>query len=426
MNAPVSLAEFESGVRDWFISTGLPLRTPKETPASWGEGDDGVAVFDTVSGEELRAQIDMVRRYRAAMHKAGYTMLTWLREKGGRELPSAYQQAFDRVAGEYDIPDAGEVAFVTYGLIAPTIAEYGTPEQRQRFVGHLLTMTEVACQLFSEPEAGSDLAAVATSAARVDEGWLLNGQKVWTSGAQVADWGLALTRSDPRASKHAGITAFLVPMRSPGVTVRPIRQMTGGASFSEVFLTDVRIGDECRLGGVGDGWHVALTALSFERDHATAWSPSIGGNFERVRGLAERSGRLDDPLVRHQLADLFVHTQIEHLTNQRVAAARASGRPPGPEASLGKLIWTENMRRIGRVVSELLGDHLVADTGEWGTFAWTQHLLGAPGYRIAGGTDEIQRNIIAERVLGLPRDPRPQSRPAKQSPGVTSSVTDVA
>jgi alkylation response protein AidB-like acyl-CoA dehydrogenase len=415
MDAPESLAEFESGVRDWFSSAGLPPRAPRQTPSAWGEGDDSVAVFDTLSDAELRAKIDTVHKYRAALHEAGYTMLTWTREKGGRELPTTYQQAFDRVASEYDIPDAGEVGLVTCGLVAPTIAEYGTPEQRARFVGHLLTLTEVVCQLFSEPEAGSDLAAVTTSAVRADEGWLLNGQKVWTSGARVADWGLALTRSDPRAPKHAGLTAFLVPMRSSGVTVRPIRQMTGGASFSEVFLTDVLVGDEYRLGGTGDGWHVALTVLSFERDHAIAWSPSIGGDFERVRGLAERSGRLEDPLVRQLLADLFVHTRIEHLTNQRVAAARAAGRPPGPEASLGKLIWTENMRRIARAAGELLGDHLVADTGEWGTFAWTQHLLGAPGYRVAGGTDEIQRNIIAERVLGLPRDPRPESRPTKQA-----------
>jgi alkylation response protein AidB-like acyl-CoA dehydrogenase len=266
---------------------------------------------------------------------------------------------------------------------------------------------EYGCQLFSEPSAGSDLASLATRAERDGGEWVLDGQKVWTSGARFAQWGLAITRTDPGVPKHKGLTAFMVPLGAPGVEVRPIRQMSGGANFNEVFLTGVRLSDDLRLGAVGDGWRVALTCLGFERDHSGGGGGgSVGGSYHRVLAAAAHFDLLGDSTTRQTLADLYIHHRVAQFTNRRAAARLKAGQTPGPEGSLGKLMWTANMSRVSTAISHILGPRLVADTGEWGTYAWGEHVLGAPGYRIAGGSDEIQRNIIGERVLGLPAEPR--------------------
>ncbi|MEI8241080.1 MAG: acyl-CoA dehydrogenase family protein, partial [Actinomycetota bacterium] len=263
------------------------------------------------------------------------------------------------------------------------------------------------CQLFSEPSAGSDLASLTTRATADGDEWVLDGQKVWTSGARFAQWGLAITRTDTSVPKHRGLTAFLVPFDADGVEVRPIRQMSGGANFNEVFLTGVRLPDSLRLGAVGEGWRVALTCLGFERDHSGGGGGGmVGGGYHQVRAAAEHFGLTNDPVARQVLADLFVHARVAQLTNRRAAAKLKAGQTPGPEGSLGKLMWTANMTRVSDAIAHILGPRLVADTGEWGTYAWAKHVLGAPGYRIAGGSDEIQRNIIGERVLGLPAEPR--------------------
>jgi alkylation response protein AidB-like acyl-CoA dehydrogenase len=196
-------------------------------------------------------------------------------------------------------------------------------------------------------------------------------------------------------------------MDLPGVEVRPIKQMSGGTSFNEVFLTDVRIDDSLRLGEVGDGWKVALTVLGFERDHSDQSGGSrVGGSWRQLIATAQAMGVTGDPVVRQQLMRAYTHFRIEGFVNRRAADLRRSGAAPGPEGSLGKLLWTEGMTYVSDVVSSILGASLVADTGEWGTYAWGEHVLGAPGYRIAGGSDEVQRNIIGERVLGLPPEPR--------------------
>jgi alkylation response protein AidB-like acyl-CoA dehydrogenase len=233
---------------------------------------------------------------------------------------------------------------------------------------------------------------------------VISGQKVWSSGAQFAGWGELISRTDPGVPKHAGMTAFLIPLDAPGVEIRPIRQMSGGSSFCEVFLTDARIPDDLRLGAVGQGWKVALTTLGFER--GGSGNRGVGGSWEQLLALARWLGRTGDPVVRQQLASVYIHQQVRRMNAARVAAATAAGQPPGPEGSIGKLLWAAGMTEIGQVAASLLGPRLMADTGEWGTFAWNDHVLGAPGYRIAGGSDEIQRNIIAERVLGLPGDVR--------------------
>lgn len=246
---------------------------------------------------------------------------------------------------------------------------------------------------------------------------MIDGQKVWTSGAQFADHGLLLARTDPDVVKQAGITAFLVPMDSPGVEIRPIRQMSGGASFNEVFLGGVRVPDALRIGRPGQGWEVANATLAFERTASGSGNRRKGGTFDDVLALARSLHRTGDPLVRQRLADLYVRGALRAATVERVARASAAGGRPGPEASLTKLMASELLTRTGQVAAELMGARITADTGEPGTFAWTEHLLGAPGYRLAGGTDQIQRNLIGERVLKLPGEPRVDKVPFSELSG---------
>ncbi|WP_245547164.1 acyl-CoA dehydrogenase family protein [Nocardia brevicatena] len=374
------------------------------TAAPWGDGSDSVAVFENWTAEEERAHTDETRAYEQAKFDAGWGALDWPAEYGGRSLPMSYVLAFRRTEEEFAVPRRTEMFSVTQQLVAPAIAQWGTEKQRDRWVRAMLRTDRIACQLFSETEAGSDLAAVRTRAVRADNGtWVLNGHKVWTSGARVADLGVAVCRTDPDVPKHAGLTAFLVPMDVPGVTVRPIRQMTGGSSFNEVYLDEVRLDDEYRLGPVGKGWPVALTVLAAERLDGA----HLGlANADRAVELAHNLGRELTELERDRVADLVTRGYVQRVAAMRVAAAVVAGNDPGPEASIGKLLATDTMARTSEVVRLLLGREVGADSGRWGRFAWTEHLLGAPGYRIAGGTDEIQRNIIAERVLGLPKEPR--------------------
>jgi alkylation response protein AidB-like acyl-CoA dehydrogenase len=391
-------AEFRAQAQAWLASVATPI----DRATSWGEGEDSVAVFANWTEDQERAETAAICAWERQRFDAGWGALSWPAEYGGRGLPKHYEQIFADEEAEYDVPRRTELFGVTQQLIAPTIAAWGTDEQKSTYLTAMLRTDTLACQLFSEPDAGSDLAAVQTRAVRHDDGWTLQGQKVWTSGALVADLGLAICRSDLAAGKHAGLTAFLVPLDLAGVTVRPIRQMSGGATFNEVFLDDVQIPDRLRLGPEGSGWKVALTTLAAERLD----SGGLGAEtIDRVLGLAGNIGRTLDAIEVDQIADIYIRSMTQRITGLRVRAGIVAGEPPGPEASVGKLYATETMRRTSQAVAHLLGPRLAADTGEWGTFCWSEHLLGAPGYRIAGGTDEIQRNIIAERVLGLPREP---------------------
>lgn len=376
-------------------------------PVAWGVGSDDVAVFHNISDEEEQQRLEAVKAWQRTKFDAGYAMLNWPVKHGGRGLPNSYVRLYNREESRFVIPVGGELPPTSMGLVAPTIAAYGTPEQVERFIRPMMRMDLVGCQLFSEPSAGSDLASLTTKAVRDGDEWVLDGQKVWTSGARFSQWGLAIARHDFDTPKHRGLTAFLVPFDAAGVEVRPIRQMSGGANFNEVFLTGVRLSDDLRLGAVGDGWKVALTCLGFERDHSGGSSGGhTGGGFPQVLAAAHHFGLAGEARTRQMLADLYIHSKVAQYTNRRAAAALKAGQTPGPEGSLGKLMWTANMTRVSHAISAILGPRLVADTGEWGTYAWSEHVLGAPGYRIAGGSDEIQRNIIGERVLGLPSEPR--------------------
>ena len=406
---------FRKEARLWLETVAEPRRVASATPrddeadVSWGVGSDSVAVFHNITEDEERARLVAAQNWQRQKFDRGYAMINWPTELGGRGLPTTYARAYNQEESAFETPSAGELPPTSMGLIATTVSVYGTPEQKQRWIAPLMRQDIYGCQLFSEPSAGSDLASVTTKAVRDGDEWLLTGQKVWTSGARFAQWGLAIVRTDWDVPKHKGLTAFMVPFDASGVEVRPIKQMSGGANFNEVFLTDVRLNDEeHRLGPVGEGWRVALTCLGFERDHSggTGGGGHVGGGFRAVLAAARHFELTHDPVVRQDLADLYIQHRVAQMTNRRAAAKLKAGQTPGPEGSLGKLMWTANMTRVTSSISRILGPHLLADTGEWGTFAWAEHVLGAPGYRIAGGSDEIQRNIIGERVLGLPAEPR--------------------
>jgi alkylation response protein AidB-like acyl-CoA dehydrogenase len=399
--AEPDITSWRAEVASWLASV-LPARTDS------GDTGSDYSVFHDLTDDEERAILDKVRAYRRQRFDAGYGALALPVELGGAGLSMRFVIAFTAEEQAFASPQSTELISVTTGLVGPTIATYGTEQQRADFARPFLRSDLLCCQLFSEPGAGSDLAAVATTAVRKDDCWLLNGQKVWSSGARFADFGLLLARTDPEVAKQAGLTMFLVPMDAVGLEVRPIKQMSGASSFNEVFLSDVQLGDDMRVGEVGDGWKVANATLGFERTASGQGTRRKGGSFEDLLALAQRLGKSADPVVRQQLADVYVRTQLRTATTERVARAAAAGAPPGPAASIGKLVASANLVKIGDVASQLLGARMVADTGEADTFAWTQHVLGAPGYRLAGGTDEIQRNIIGERVLGLPREPKPK------------------
>jgi alkylation response protein AidB-like acyl-CoA dehydrogenase len=398
-----AIADFTSDAEEW-LRARLPPR--RRRGAAWGEGPFDVSVFHNITPPEERALIARAAAWQQAKAERGYHAISWPEEWGGLGLSRAHERAFAAAEARFEIPAGHELLSVTTRLVAPTIARHGTDGQRTEFMAPFLRAERLCCQLFSEPGAGSDLASLACRAERHGEMWIINGQKVWSSGAAHADHGEIICRTHPDRPKHLGMTAFIIPMGTPGVEVRPIRQMSGSASFSEVFLTDVRIPDRLRLGSEGEGWAVALTTLGFERNAATTSGGRVGGSVHQVLDLARHLGQNADPLTRQRLADLYIGNRILGLNAARTSAALRGGRTPGPEMSIGKLAWTNTLTRISDVVTGLLGPRLSADTDEWGTYAWADHLLGAPGYRIAGGSDEIQRNIIAERVLGFPPEPK--------------------
>ncbi len=402
----ITVDDFVAEAEAW-LDANSTRRTDRMVEQQWGEGDFDVAVFHDVSFDEERELLAGIVGWLQAKAERGYHAVSWPVEHGGLGLSRRHARAYRRLERQYESHGRHELIGVTTNLISNTVRVFGTDEQQARFIGPLLRGDMLACQLFSEPGAGSDLAGLACRAVRDGDEWVINGQKVWSSGAQFSQFGELIARTDADEVKHKGMTAFMLPMDAEGVEVRPIRQMSGGSSFCEVFFSDVRVSDELRLGPVGEGWKVALTTLGFERDHSDSGADGggSGGSFKQLLGTAVNAGVADDPLIRDRLTEMYIRHRVESLTNRRAADLARSGTP-GPEGSLGKIMWTENMRAMSDVVSQVLGPKLIADTGEWGTYEWGEHVLGAPGYRIAGGSDEVQRNILGERVLGLPKEPR--------------------
>ena len=376
-----------------------------EITSGWGEGSDRVNLLVEKTKDEERAEVEAAKGWRRKVFDAGFGWITGPAEYGGRGLSSGHERRYQSLEAGFDVPSQSPFG-IGLGMVAPTILAHATPRVRAAYLRALWRGDIVACQLFSEPGAGSDLAGLQTRAERDGDEWIINGQKVWTSGAQYSDIGEIICRTDPDAPKHKGLTGFVVDMHASGVEVRPLRQITGGSSFNEVFFTDVRVPDDHRLGDVNNGWAVALTTLMNER-------ASIGGggsgpslvSTARLMELLRHMGRDHDPIARQRLADVYINAKVSSYTSQRALDRLKAGEPPGPEMSIAKLALTMNMRRVAELVSLVLGPKLIADGGEWGTYAWSELVVGMPGMRIAGGTDEIMRNIVGERVLGLPKEP---------------------
>jgi len=370
----------------------------------WGEGSDKVSMVEEKDRAEELLDVEAACDFRRKRFDAGLGWISGPKEFGGRELPASYERAYNQLEAKYQTPNMG-VFTIGLGMVAPTILAHASDRAKDLYLEKLYRGDLVGCQLFSEPGAGSDLASLQTRAVRDGDEWIITGQKVWTSGAHYSDIGEIIARSDPDLPKHKGLTGFIVDMKAPGVEIRPLKQMTGGANFNEVFFTEVRVPDDHRLGDVNNGWNVALTTLMNER--ATIGSGGGGGSgglLTRVVEMVKHFGLNDDPLVRQGLADLIINTRVAGYNNQRAADNVKAGGTPGPEMSIGKLAGSLNSTRMCEFVAEVLGAKLIADTGEWGTYAWSQMVLGNPGGHIAGGSDEIMKNILGERVLGLPKD----------------------
>ena len=366
---------------------------------------------------------------------SGWAFPSWPEGFGGRGLSSAATKAAvqaRREAGAFGPPN-GVATF----LAAPTIMHYGTEEQKRKYIPKIVNGQEIWCQLFSEPGAGSDMAGLATKAIRDGDEWIVNGQKVWNSGAQWAQYGILIARTDPQQPKHRGITYFLIDMEQDGVDVRPLKEMTGDAAFNEVFLNDARVAESDRLGDLGDGWRVAMTTLSHERDPDNAgmgdtaafgeidlaesvgeysatlsskndgFSLALSGGVTRVlEGVTSQFEASEDPKVRQKLASILEMRRTSRWSGMRAAAKIKSGGQPGPEVSTLKLLGSEMGRQIRDVGLESMGAHGMLygqDAPVDGLFH--AYSMFTPAQSIAGGSDEVQRNIIGERVLGLPREP---------------------
>jgi alkylation response protein AidB-like acyl-CoA dehydrogenase len=381
-------AEFRAEVREW-------LETALSGEFAGLRGSGGPGREHEVFDERLAWH-----RHLAA---AGWTCLGWPKQYGGREATIGQQVIFHEEYARADAPRS--VNHLGEELLGPTLIAFGTDEQKARFLPKIKSVEELWCQGYSEPGAGSDLAAVSTSAQLVDGQWSVTGQKVWTSLAHVADWCFVVARTEPDSQRHHGLSYLLVPMKQPGVDVRPIVQLTGTAEFNEVFFDDAHTDASMVVGAVGDGWRVAMATLGFERGISTlANQVAFRRELDAVVALAEQTGAYDDPIVRDKLTRSRVGLEVMRAHAQRTLGGVASGTP-GTEASVAKLLWAHWHRDLGELAMQVRGAASLVE-GPDGLDDWQRLFLFSRADTIYGGSDEIQRNIIAERTLGLPREAR--------------------
>jgi alkylation response protein AidB-like acyl-CoA dehydrogenase len=375
---------------------------------------------DAEQAKTLEELLKKSKAWQAKKAENGYACITWPKEWGGGGGTTINNVIYGQEESNYAV--TGSVFAIGLGMCIPTVMYWGTDEHKERFVKPAVRGDEIWCQLFSEPAGGSDVAGLRTRAERDGDEWVINGQKVWTSGAHYCDYGIVLVRTDPNVPKHKGLTMFWVDMKSPGVEVRPIKQMSGDANFNEVFFTNVRVKDNQRLGKEGEGWKVALTTLMNER-LAVGGSQGNADVAELIKlaRTTEIDGKpaIANGAVRERIADWYVQAQGLKFTRFRTLTALSKGETPGPESSISKIIAAKKMQDLGSFGMDLqdmggiIRDRKISP--EEG--AYTEQWLGAAGYRIAGGTDEILRNIVAERVLGMPQDIRVDKElPFNQAP----------
>jgi alkylation response protein AidB-like acyl-CoA dehydrogenase len=350
--------------------------------------------------------LEVAKQWQKKKYDAGWAMLHWPKEYGGIAASPIERIIWAEEESKFNVPRG--IFEIGLGMCGPVMMEYATDEQKERFLPSMAEGTEIWCQLFSEPSAGSDVAGLRSKATQDGDNWIINGQKVWTSGAHFCDYGILVVRHDPNLEKHKGMTFFFVDMKSPGIEVKPIKQITGGSSFNEVYFTDVVIPDSQRLGAIGDGWKVAITTLMNER---LAVGDANGADVKEAFNWAKKQDDSGDYLInnratRESIADWYCEANGLKNTKLRTMSALSKGETPGPEASITKIVSANKLQDIGNfgIDSLDMAGMLKPENNEIQSFqnAW----LGAPGLRIAGGTDEILKNIISERVLGLPQDPR--------------------
>jgi alkylation response protein AidB-like acyl-CoA dehydrogenase len=372
------------------------------------------------AGKTEAERLAAARRWQSLKAAHGYARISWPVESGGAGGTAIQQVIFNQEEAKFDVPSG--FFGIGLGMCIPTLQKFADNAARERFVGPALRGEQIWCQLFSEPAAGSDVAGLRTRAERSNDGWIVNGQKVWTTGAHYSDFGLLLARNDSSVPKHQGLTMFWIDMRAAGVEVRPIHQMSGGSDFNEVYLTDVRVPDSQRLGGVGEGWKVALVTLMNERvEGGKDRGPTIDQILKVARAVphADRTV-LDDTAFRQHLARWYVQAEGLRFTRMRTLTALSRGQTPGPEASIGKLVAANRLQELSSQLIECQQEYGLVSDAAYAALGGSIHwdYLYAPGLRIAGGTDEILKNIIAERILGLPAERRADKDvPFKDLPG---------
>ena len=368
------------------------------------------ADWETRIGDDLAERFEFLRTWQKKVYEAGWAGISWPKEYGGRGATLMEQVIFTEEMARAGAPPLANVLGLS--LIGPTIVNFGTDAQKKRYLPKILNADEIWCQGFSEPNAGSDLAGLRTDA-RLDGGhYVINGQKVWNSYGWIADWCALLTRSDRESTQHKGLTYILVDMKSPGVEVRPLRQMTGESEFCELFFHDVRVPAENVLGKVGDGWKVALGTLAHERATLGAGMQiTFKRQFDRLVDLShtvQRNGRpaSEDPVIRQKLAQSYLEIEIMRLNQMRAITRISQSGLPGPEGSIQKIFWSELNQRFQQVAAELLGPYAQLTKGNGHAIdggQWAHSYLRTRGNTIEAGTSEIQRNIVGHFVLGLPK-----------------------
>jgi len=361
-----------------------------------------------MSGMDTMARAKFWQKRKA---EGGWACIRWPKAFGGRDASAIEQVILSQEEDKVAVPETG-VFSIGQGMAAPTLMTWADAEAQANFIPRLASGEDIWCQLFSEPAGGSDLAALRTKAEKDGDDWIINGQKIWTSGAHYSDFGILVVRTDPTVPKHKGLSYFYLDMKSPGVEIKPIRQISGESNFNEVYFTDVRIPDSQRLGDVGQGWQVSLTTLMNER--ASIGAGGGGTKFSSVKALAKTvmiDGKpaIEDSHVRAKLASWYVQEAGLKYTSYRTLSALSRGAVPGPENSIGKLVGAVKSQDMASFAMDLLEQEgVVRDREKDAAFAalFQDTYMAIPGLRIAGGTDEIMANIIAERVLGLPQEPR--------------------
>jgi alkylation response protein AidB-like acyl-CoA dehydrogenase len=367
--------------------------------AAWLEANKADAPRQNGSAED-NEWIDSRRTWQRKLAEAGLAGVTWPKEYGGQGLGPIEQITVNQELAKSAVP--GILDGIGLGMLGPCLIAHGTEEQKTRHLGPMLHADEVWCQLFSEPAAGSDLAAVQTRARQNDDGsWTLNGQKVWTTNAQFAAFGLLLARTDADVPKHKGLTMFIVPMDAEGVTIRGLRQISGEAEFNEVFFDDVRLDEDAVVGGVGNGWGTALTVLMFERMTIGFGAQSFGNPAKLGELLGADEAARHDPEVRQRLGDIMTEFMSVQYNGYRALTVLAKGQIPGPEAGLAKVTMVNAAIAGGDLMADTFGPEELAEDSDWGYI-----ISFMPGLKSAGGTEAILRNTIGERVLGLPPEPR--------------------